>query len=273
MVVGCVAMVVTVPAGALLSTDIYVTGKVVSRVAGTNMSLVRIAWDYKCLGEDGGTYEWTLKVVRLQPEPAKTATLASGEGERGSKTVRLTPGRYLPSADPFFCETERGQGFDQPEIGAVFVVRDYCGWTVSSVRGLVQHQHGTVARAARAGSSVASGDAILTPRGGQAVLRAGAGDGTATLAGGTELRVDGKRCPAKLGWKLVLERGGLTAAVPKSAAVKASFVVKTRNATVSGGPGARWRVEYAGRKTTVRAIAGVVQVPGKTLKPGQTATI
>ncbi len=86
-----------------------------------------------------------------------------GRGERGSKTIRLTPGQYLPKADPYFCETERGQGFDKPEIGGQFVVPDYCAWTVSSVRGLVQHQHGTAVKAARPGSSVAPGDAIVTP--------------------------------------------------------------------------------------------------------------
>ena len=90
--------------------------------------------------------------MRTQPEPEQTTTLGSGEGERGSKTVQLAPGRYLPKADPFFCETERGQGFDKPEIGAPFVVPDYCGWTVSSVRGVVQHQHGTSVKAARPGS-------------------------------------------------------------------------------------------------------------------------
>ena len=105
------------------------------------------------------------------------------------------------------------------------------------------------------------------------MLRAVTGDGTATLVGGSELRVDGKQCPAKRGWKLVLGKGGLTAAVPKGVAATASFATKTQNATVSGGPGARWKVEYAKGKTKVRAIAGVVRVPGKTLKPGQTATV
>jgi len=268
-----VAVLVAMPAGAVLSSDIYVTGKVLNRVAGKNLSTVRIAWDYKCIGEDGGNYEWTLKVVRTQPEPERTTTLVSGEGERGSRTVLLTPGRYLPKADPYFCETERGQGYDKPEIGSPFVVPDYCGWTVSSVRGVVQHEQGTTVKAARAGSSVASGDAIVTPRGGQAVLRAVAGDGTATLAGASELRVDGKQCPAKRGWKLVLGNGGLIAAVPKGAAAKASFAIRTQNATVSGGSGARWKVEYAKGKTKVRVIAGVVRIAGKTLKPGQTATV
>ena len=267
------AVLAAMPAGAVRSSDIYVTGEVLGRVAGKNASTVRIAWDYKCLGEDGGNYEWTLKVVRSQPEPVKTTTLGSGEGERGSKTVRLTPGQYVPTANPFVCETERGQGFDKPEIGGPFVVPDYCGWTVSSVRGVVQHQQGTAVKAARKGSSVASGDAIVTPRGGQAVLRAVTGDGTVELAGGSGLEVDDKQCPAKPGWKLVLDKGGLTAAVPKGAAAKSSFAIKTRNTTVSGGPGARWKVEYARGKTKVRAIAGVVRVPGKTLRAGQSATI
>ncbi len=267
------AVLVAMPAGAVLSSDIYVTGKVMSRVAGKNLSTVRIAWDYKCLGEDGGNYEWTLKVVRTEPTPEKTTTLATGAGERGSKTVKLSPGRYLPKADPFFCETQLGQGHEKPEIGGPFVVPDYCGWVVSSVRGVVQHEQGSTVKAARVGSTVGSGDAIVTPRGGQAVLRAVAGDGTATLAGASELRVDGKQCPAKRGWKLVLGKGGLVAAVPKGAAATASFVIKTRNATVSGGSAARWKVEYARGKTKVRAIAGVVRLAGKTLKPGQTATV
>ena len=63
----------------------------------------------------------------------------------------------------------------------------------------------------------------MTPRGGQAVLRAAAGDGTTTIAGGSELRVDVKHCPGKSGWKLALEAGGLTAAVPKGATAKAEL--------------------------------------------------
>ena len=49
------AVLVAMPAGAVRSSDIYVTGQVMSRVAGKNASTVRIAWDYKCLGEDGGS--------------------------------------------------------------------------------------------------------------------------------------------------------------------------------------------------------------------------
>jgi hypothetical protein len=267
------AVLVAMPAGAVPSSDIYITGQVLSRVPGKNASTVRIAWDYKCLGEDGGSYGWTLKVLRTQPEPERTTTLGSGTGERGSKTVQLPPGRYLPKSDPYFCETERGQGFDKPEIGASFVVPDYCGWTVSNVRGLVQHQHGTAVKAARPGSSVAQGDALVTPRRGRAVLRAVTGDGTTTLEGESVLRIDRKHCPAKAGWKVLLVEGGLTVAVPKDAPATASFLTTTGNATVSGGPGARWNLEYAQRRTKVRALAGKVRVAGKVLKPGQTAKI
>jgi hypothetical protein len=268
-----VAVVVSVLAGSAASSDIYITGKVISRIPGKNMAAVRIAWDYRCLGEDGGDYEWSLKLVRLQPLPERTTALGSGTTERGEKTTRLAPGQYLPKADPYLCETSRGQGYDKPEIGGQFTVPDYCAWTVSSVRGLVQHQHGTAVKAARPGSSVTRGDEVVTPRSGQAGLRAAAGDGNVTLAGGSQLKVDVRHCPAKSGWKLVLEAGRLTAAIPVSAATKASFVVTTENATIAGRPGARWSVEYGKRRTKVRALAGQVRVGGKVLKPGQTATL
>ena len=272
------AVLIAVPAGAVPSVDIYVTGTVLSRVAGQNAAAVRIAWDFKCLGEDRGTYEWTLKVVRMEPEPEQTTTLGTGTSERGSKTIQLKPGRYLPKADPFLCETERGQGRDKPEVGGPFVVPDYCGWTVSSVRGVVQHQHGTAVKAARPGSSVAPGDAVLTPRGGSAVLAAVARDGTAKLGPATELKIDRKHCPGKSGWKLALGKGGLTAVVPSGAAANASFSSVTPNATVSGGRGSRWLVTFGSGKTKVRALAGRVHVVAKGKKPtvlkaGQSATI
>ena len=267
------AVVLAVLAGSAASSDIYITGQVLARIPGKNMATVQIAWDYKCLGEDGGDYKWSLKVVRTRPLPEKTVALGSGTTERGDRTTRLSPGEYLPKSDPYFCETSRGQGYDKPEIGGQFTVPDYCAWTVSSVRGLVQHQHGTAVKAARPGSSVAPGDAVVTPRGGRAVLRAAAADGTTTISGGSELKVDVKHCPGKSGWKLLLDAGSLTAAVPKGAAAKATFTTATKNATVTGGAGARWKVEYAKRRTKVRALAGQVRVGGKVLKPGQTTTV
>ena len=266
------AVVATVPAGAVPTTDIYVTGTVVSRVAGKNASVVRIAWDYKCIGEDRGTYEWTLKVVRMQPEPERTTTLGTGTSEIGTKSIQLPPGRYLPKADPYFCETERGQGYDKPEIGGPFLVPDYCSWVVSSARGLVELEQRAAVKRAKVGSVVAPGDALVTPPGGKAGLASSARDGTAVLTGGSRFVVDPKHCAGKKGWKVLLDKGVLTATVPASAA-KASYMSVTRNASVTGTPGARWRMEYANRKTKVRAIAGVIRVGGKTLKPGQATTV
>jgi hypothetical protein len=87
------------------------------------------------------------------------------------------------------------------------------------------------------------------------------------------LTVDRKHCPARSGWKILLVEGGLVAAVPKSAAATASFMTTTGNATVSGRPGARWKVKYAKRRTMIHALSGTVLVAGKVLKPGQTAKI
>jgi hypothetical protein len=266
------AVLATVPAGAVPTTDIYVTGTVVSRVAGKNASVVRIAWDYKCLGEDRGTYEWTLKLVRMQPQPEQTTTLATGTSERGSKTMQLPPGRYLPKADPYFCETERGQGYEKPEIGGPFIVPDYCSWVVSSARGLVELEQRAAVKRAKVGSVVAPGDALVTPAGGKASLSSTARDGAAVLAAGSRLVLDPKYCPGKKGWKVLLDKGALTATVPANAA-KASYVSATRNASVTGSPGARWKVEYLGKKTKVRSMAGVVRVGRKTLKPGQVTTV
>ena len=205
--------------------------------------------------------------------PRRRSRSASGTTERGDKTTQLPPGQYLPKSDPYFCETSRGQGYDKPELGGQFTVPDYCAWTVSSVRGLVQHEHGTAVKAATArlvgGARRRGRDSSWR----KAVLRAAAADGTTTISGGSELKVDGKHCPGKSGWKLLLDAGSLTAAVPKGATAKASFTTATKNATVTGGAGARWKVEYAKRRTKVRALAGQVRVGGKVLKPGQTTTV
>jgi hypothetical protein len=273
-----VAAVVAVLAGSAASSDIYITGTVLGRVGGQNAANVRIAWDYKCLGEDGGDYEWTLKVVRTQPLPEKTTVLGKGTGERGERTIRLTPGRYLPKADPYLCETSRGQGYDKPEIGGTFTVPDYCAWTVASVRGLVQHQHGSAVKAARPGSSIARGDVLVTPKSGKAVLAAAAGDGKATLSGATRLEVDRKHCPGKAGWKLLLGEGALSVAVTPAASAKASFSTLTENAIVLGGRLARWDLSFGSVTTKVKARAGTVRVAGKRgaplrLKAGQSATV
>lgn len=265
-------------AGATASSDIYITGSVVGRVAGKNASVVRIAWDYKCLGEDRGSYEWTLKVVRQSPLPLKTTTVGSGDTERGEKIVQLTAGRYLPKADPFHCETDRGQGYDKPEVGGPFVVPDYCAWTVSSARGVVQLEQGSLVKLAKPGSVVSPGDALVTPKGGRVVLASSVLDGRAELDGGSRLRLDARHCSGKAGWKLELESGSVTAAVLPRAVANGSFLLVTRNASVTGARGARWSTSFAAGVTRVKALAGKVRVAGKTgatlaLRPGKTATV
>jgi hypothetical protein len=273
-----VAAVVAALAGSAASSDIYITGKVLGRVPGQNAANVRIAWDYKCLGEDGGDYEWTLKVVRTQPLPEKTTVLGTGTAERGERSVKLTPGRYLPTSNPYLCETTRGQGFDKPEIGAPFTVPDYCAWTVTSVRGLVQHEHGSAVKVARPGSSIAQGDAIVTPRSGKAVLQSVAGDGKLTLSGGSRLEVDAKYCPGKSGWKLFLAQGAVSATVRPRASAKASFSTLSENAIVLGGRLARWDMSFVSDTTRVKARAGTIRVAGKRgaplrLRAGQSTTV
>ena len=97
MVAGlAMAVLVTVPAGAVPSTDIYVTGKVMSRVSGTNASLVRIAWDYKCLGQDGGN-------VRMDAQGRPYAARAREDDDAGvgrrrtGKQDRPAHARALPA--------------------------------------------------------------------------------------------------------------------------------------------------------------------------------
>ena len=280
--IGAMLAAVAVLAGAATgarTSDIYITGKVLGRVASKNTSLVQITWAYKCLGDKLGdaTYEWTLKVLRNQPLPKTTTTIGRGTSKRGSKTVQLGPGEYLPFSDPYSCETDRGAGYDKPEVGAPFTVPDYCAWSVSAVRGAVELEHGTAVKAAKAGMVVAPGDALVTPKGGAASITAFGGTGTVALAASSRLEVDAKQCAARGGWLLRLVGGSLTAHVGAAAGAKQSYAVATPNATASGAKGARWRVGFKAGKTTVRARAGRVRVVGRTgavlLKPGQATTV
>ena len=159
VVVGAVAVLAGSPASGArdrASVDVYIRGKVIQRVPGKNVALVDISWDYKCFGDKLGdaTYEWTLKVQRRQPKPVTTLTLGSGTTKRGSMRTQLGPGSYLPTADPFLCETERGAGNDQPEVGAPFAVPDFCAWSVTASRGTVQLEQGAaVSFSAKAGAT------------------------------------------------------------------------------------------------------------------------
>lgn len=274
------AVVLAILAGSAASSDIYITGKVLAQVAGRNAALVQITWAYKCLGDKLGaaTYDWTLKVVRQQPLPEKTTLLGHGTTKFGKKVVQLSPGEYLPISDPYRCETERGAGYDKPEIGAPFTVPDYCSWIVSSTRGLVQLEHGSAVKVARPGSTVAPGDALVTPKRGLAAIASTSADGAATLAGSSRLELDAKRCASKGGWKLRLAKGSATAVVKPAAGRAANFLMATGNATAAGSRGARWKVDFAKATTTVRVLSGQVRVAGKTgppvlVKAGRSVTV
>ena len=238
------------------------------------MASVRIAWDYKCLGEDGG--ELRVEPEARAPEASTREDDRAGNGHDGAgREDDEAAARSVSAEGGAVLRARRGaaRGYDKPEVGGQFTVPDYCAWTVSSVRGLVQLEQETAVKAAKAGSSVARGDVLTTPRSGKAELRAVAGDGRATLAGSSRLAVDGKHCPAKSGWKLLLCRGHVDRGRAQGCRGRKRFATATKNATVSGGPGARWKVEYAKRRTKVRALAGQVRVGGKVLKPGQTTTV
>ena len=187
-----------------VSVDVYIRGNVIKRVPGQNLALVDISWDYKCFGDKLGdsTYEWTLKILRRQPKPVKTMTLGTGTTKRGSMRTQLGPGSYLPTADPFLCETERGAGNDQPEIGAPFTVPDFCAWSVTASRGTVQLEQGAAVKLAKPGTTVRPGDSIVTPRGGSASLDSNGKDGTASIGASSSIGVDAKQCAAKGAWKL-----------------------------------------------------------------------
>jgi hypothetical protein len=262
------------------ASDIYIWGSVQQRVPGKHLAVVQMKWAYKCLGDKLGsaTYDWTLKVRRRQPLPETVTTLGHGTSKFGTLTVTLPPGDYLPFSDPYFCETDRGAGYSKPEVGAPFTVPDYCAWTVSAARGFVQLERGSAVKLVKPGTTVTPGDLLATPKGGSAALASVGRDGTVAVAAASQLVVDGKQCAAKGGWRIQLSRGGLTAAVQRSALRKSSYVTATPNSTVSGLPGARWRVDYAKRKTRVRALAGSIRVAktGKApsiLKAGQKTTI
>jgi hypothetical protein len=262
------------------ASDIYIWGKVAGRVAGKDVSRVDMTWAYKCLGDKLGaaTYDWTLKVMRNRPLPRKTTTVGDGTSKKGSMIVTLTPGDYLPFSDPYHCETERGAGYDKPEIGAPFTVPDYCAWSVTSTRGAVRLEHGPAVKVAKAGTALVPGDALVTPKSGAASAASIGRDGSVALAARSRLEIDKTRCPKKGGWLLRLARGSVTVGVGAAARTSERYSVKTSNATASGSTKARWRVDFATGKTKVKALSGLVRVAGKkgspvTLKAGQSTVV
>jgi hypothetical protein len=218
--------------------------------------------------------------MRRQPKPVTTTTLGTGTTKRGSMRTQLGPGSYLPTADPFLCETERGAGNDQPEIGAPFTVPDFCAWSVTASRGTVQLEQGASVKLAKPGATVRPGDTIVTPRGGSASLASNGKDGTATVGSSSSIGVDAKQCAAKGAWKLRLTRGTASIAVPGVADPKRSYQTGSANATASGGRGARWKVQFTPGKPTTRVTVsgGSVVVTGNrgsavTVKAGSSTVV
>lgn len=242
----------------------------VSRVPGKNLAVVDVNWAFKCLSDKLGDarYEWTIKLIRREPKPERTTTVGKGTSKNGTKRVTLGPGDYLPIADPFFCETERGAGSDKPEVGAPFTVPDYCAWSVATTKGQVLLEQGSSVRVARRGATVRPGDSVTVPRGGSAALRSNAADGTLTATATSSVALT-SQCAGKAAWTLQLKQGSVAASIPPRADRASAYIVKTQNATVTARPGASWRVDYAasGRRTSVRVLSGSVQVAGVRGRP------
>ncbi len=252
-------------APARVSVDTYVTAKVGSRVPGKNLAVVDINWAFKCLSDKLGeaTYEWTINLVRTDVKPERSSIVGKGTSKKGTKRVRLAPGQYIPVADPYFCETERGAGSDKPEVGAPFTVPDFCAWSVATAKGRVLLEQGSSVRLARRGATVRPGDSVVVPGGGSASLRSNGVDGTLSATASTTVALS-SQCAGKTAWALQLQQGSITGAVPAAANRAQAYSVKTSNATVTARPGSSWRVDYtaSGRRTVVRVLAGSVQVAG-----------
>jgi hypothetical protein len=277
----CAAAMLAGGAAGSTASDIYIFGKVRGRVPGKNLADVEVTWWYKCLGDMLGdaTYEWTLKAVRLKPKPVQTTVLATGTSKIGKVGVRLSPGEYLLTADPYRCETAFGQSYDEPEIGETLVVPDYCAWSVVGSRGSVQLEQAATVRIARPGDTVRPGDALVTPPSGSVRIVSTGGEGSVSVGSGSRLGVDSAQCGRVGGWLLRLEKGSVIVEVERGAP-KGPYVVASPNAT-STGTGARWLVSVSGSKprTSVKALSGSVRVWGKVtartvvVRAGQSTTV
>ena len=136
---------------------------------GKNQGRVAVRWDFKCLGGKLGeaTYEYTLVAVRYEPAPVQKLTLLEdGTTKQGSLTTTLPPGAWQLQADPFLCETERGAGSTEPEVGQTVKVPDFCAWTITKAKGAAELEQGAAVKRARKGSVVAPGAAVVTRGGG-----------------------------------------------------------------------------------------------------------
>lgn len=283
-----VLLVVAVVAAGLVVTgalgvDVFIRGEVVGRVPGKNAAAVTVRWDFKCLGDKLGeaTYEFTLVATRQKPAPAQKVTIREETTKKGSTRTTLGPGTWVLMADPFLCETERGAGSNQPEVGAPVVVPDYCAWVVRRAAGAVELQLGSAVKRGAPGASVPQGATVTTPAGGAATLQTTGADAAAVLGPGTSLGVARGSCATRGGWQLALGRGSAALSVKAGPDAARAHEVTTPNARVAAGK-ATWAVAVAVKggapTTTVRVTAGSVRVSGRKGAPvvvtaGQRATV
>ena len=224
------------------AVDIYIRADVGERLPGRNAARVEIRWDFKCLGDrlGAGTYEWELKLLRREGSREVVIAITKGDTKRGNRRVVLPPGRYTPVANPFACVTGRGIGSTEPEIGAPFVVPDFCVWSVGRLRGRVTLDRRAAVKPIRPDDVVRAGDTIAVGR--DSELRLDGARSESVLAFGTPSRVEVRDvgCPRSAAWTLALLSGTLSVRVTPAAAGRHGVV--TANSTASATAGS-WVVE------------------------------
>ena len=248
----------------------YITGEVSTRVRGKNAAYVNVRWDFKCLEDLLGdsTYSWTIKLIRLQPKPRETRTLAAGRSKRGAVRVLLKPGRYDLVADPFSCRTERGGGSTAPEPGFPFVVPDFCAWSVVELRGDARVRRGRTRKALGAGDAVRPGNTVTTAARSWVELASNGDESALRVAAGARLAVDARQCGREGGWKLHLHSGSVRAELTR-AEPNRRYEIRSPNATVRASRAA-WTVSAsAGSRpeTRVTVHAGRATVRGRSGRP------
>lgn len=255
-----------------LAIDLFIYAKVSGRAPGTNNAMVDVRWDFKCLGDKLGAadYEYTLVALRVKPTPVTKVTIRSDTTQKGSTKARLAAGTWQMQADPFLCETERGAGSTQPEVGQTVVVPDYCGWSVQRANGSVELETATSVKRARPGLVLMPGSAVVTPAGGLVALLTTGRDASALVGPRARLQVDAKQCYARSGWRLALAQGDVVLTAKAGPDAARDHDVATPNAVVTARV-ATWTVETARKQgaptTVVRVRSGSVRVKGKAGAP------
>jgi hypothetical protein len=265
-VLAVTAATAAVLAAGAVAVDVFVFGAVTGRVPGKNQARVAVRWDFECLGGKLGaaTYEYTLQAVKLGT--TQKVKLREGTSEKGTLTTTLGPGSWQLQADPFLCETERGAGSTDPEIGQTVPVPDFCTWVVTRARGAAELEQGAAVKRVRAGTVVAPGATVVTRAGGSLSLGTAGKDAAAEIGASSRVGVDPKQCGSSAGgWKLALGGGTLAVSAKKGPDAKRPHSVTTPNATSTAGA-ATWVVTTGtrgGAPVTVVAVrAGSVKVAG-----------